>query len=82
VGPVGEVYLSLIALPDRLFCLGGAAGRLFQLPHYFLLLPAALLVVLRIAAFWNLNRTNSAGQIASGQESGFRAASLWPNLLR
>jgi hypothetical protein len=48
----------------------------------FLLLPAALLVVLRIAAFWNPGRAIAAGWITSGQESGFRAALRRPSPLR
>jgi len=51
-------------------------------PHCFLLLPAALLVVLRIAASWNLNRAIGTGQIASGQEPGPRAAPERPGHLR
>jgi hypothetical protein len=82
MGPVGEAQALLIALPDRLFCFGGAAGRLFQLPHSFLLLPAALLVVLRIAAFWNPNRASSAGQIASDREAGPWAAQQRPGPMR
>jgi hypothetical protein len=48
----------------------------------FLLVPAALLVVLRIAAFWNWDRAISAGPIASGQEPGPGAAPRRPGLLR
>jgi hypothetical protein len=44
------------------------------IPHRFLLLPAALLVVLRIAAFWKLGRAIGFGQIACGQEPGLTAA--------